>query len=188
MGKILIITAPSGSGKSTIVKHLLNTISATAFSVSAATRPKRINETNGVDYYFISAATFKKYIRQRRFIEWEEVYPGQLYGTLKSEIKRLWRQKKTIIFDVDVIGAKDLKRIFPRNSFAIFIKPPSLEVLKKRLEDRNTETPEKIATRIKRATMELHYEFDFDAIVLNDHLHNAQQDASDLANKFIFGK
>ncbi len=188
MGKILIITAPSGSGKSTIVKHLLNTISTTAFSVSAATRPKRNNETDGVDYYFITQATFKQYIRQRRFVEWEEVYPGQLYGTLKSEIKRLWKQKKTIIFDVDVIGAKDLKRIFPRKSFAIFIKPPSLEVLKKRLENRNTETAQKIATRIKRATMELNYEFDFDAVVLNDHLEKAQQDSLDLANKFIFGK
>lgn len=188
MGKILIITAPSGSGKSTIVRHLLSTIPQTAFSVSAATRSKRANEQDGKDYYFISVNSFKKYIRQRRFVEWEEVYPSQYYGTLKSEIKRLWRQKKTIIFDVDVIGATDLKRIFPKKSLAIFIKPPSLEVLKQRLENRHTETPEKIATRLKRAGQEIQYEHSFDAIVLNDDLHKAQAEAAVLANKFIFGK
>lgn len=188
MGKVLIITAPSGSGKSTIVKHILANIPKTAFSVSATTRAKRPGETHGKEYYFITIAQFKKYIHQRRFVEWEQLYPGQISGTLKSEIKRLWAMKKTIIFDVDVMGATDLKRIFPKKSLAIFIKPPSLEVLKQRLESRQTESPEKIAIRLQRARLELSYENKFDAVILNDDLSLAQTQALELVNKFIFGK
>jgi guanylate kinase len=187
MGKLLIITAPSGSGKSTIVKHLLQSISKTAFSVSATTRLKRPGEIDGVDYYFISVAKFKSYIRQGRFVEWEEIYPGQFSGTLKSELKRLWAARKTILFDIDVIGACDLQKMFPKDCLSIFIKPPSLEVLRQRLEARKTETPEKIALRLKRAEMELGYESKFKKIILNDDLDQAKSDALRIANKFIFG-
>ncbi len=188
MGKILIITAPSGSGKSTIVHHLLSEVNRTAFSVSATTRARRPGEEDGKDYYFISVEKFRQYIRQGRFVEWEQVYPGQFYGTLKSELKRLWALKKIILFDIDVVGATDLKRMFPKKSLAIFIKPPSLEILKLRLEARHTESAEKIAIRMKRAQIEIAYENKFDTIVLNDDLEKAKDDAVRLANKFIFGK
>lgn len=188
MGKLIIVTAPSGSGKSTIVSHLLDTFPQLSFSVSAATRAIRPHEVEGKDYYFINEKKFKQYIHQRRFVEWEEVYKGQFYGTLKSELKRLWHNKKIIVFDIDVIGATDLKRIFPNKSLALFIKPPSIDALKQRLESRQTETPEKIAVRVQRATMEMKYEQKFDAIVVNDDLEHAKQNAVNIVRKFIEGK
>jgi guanylate kinase len=188
MGKLIIITAPSGSGKSTIVKHLLQTFPRLALSVSATTRARRSYEADGREYYFIPVSRFSQYLRQSRFVEWEEVYPGQFYGTLKSELKRLWALRKIIIFDIDVRGAKDLKRMFPKNSLAIFIKPPSLGVLRQRLEARNTETPEKIAVRMARASMEMDFENRFDAVVMNDDLETAKKEIELLIEKFIKGK
>lgn len=188
MGKLIIITAPSGSGKSTIVNHLLQTFPRLALSVSATTRARRTYETEGREYYFIRPSEFVQYIRQGRFVEWEEVYPGQFYGTLKSELRRLWSMRKGIVFDIDVRGAKDLKRMYPKNSLAIFIKPPSLGVLRQRLEARNTETPEKIAVRMARATMEMSFETQFDALLINDDLETAKYESELLIEKFIHGK
>ena len=188
MGKLVIITAPSGSGKSTIVNHLLDTIPSLSFSVSATTRPRRPHEIEAKDYYYIDVKKFKQYIHQRRFVEWEEVYPGQFYGTLKSELQRLWDQKKTIVFDIDVIGASDLKRFFPKKSLALFIKPPSIEVLRQRLISRQTESPDKIDIRVQRATMEMEYQDRFDAVVLNDDLEQAKRDAGSIVKKFILGQ
>ncbi|MEP7323640.1 MAG: guanylate kinase [Saprospiraceae bacterium] len=185
MGRLVIITAPSGSGKSTIVHHLLDNIPSLSFSISATTRPKRSHEIEGRDYYFIDDKTFKQYIHQRRFIEWEEVYPGQFYGTLKSELHRLWNLKKTIVFDIDVVGATDLKRFYPEKSLSIYIKPPSLEVLRQRLIARQTETPEKLELRVKRFAVEMEYEKTFDTMVLNDDLEKAKKDALEIVNKFI---
>ncbi len=153
MGRLIIITAPSGSGKSTIVNHLLKSFDQLSFSISATTRAKRTHEVSGKDYYFIDQHTFKQYVHQRRFVEWVELYPGQYSGTLKSELKRLWHQKKTIVFDIDVIGATNLKRMYPKKSITIYIKPPSIEVLRSRLVARGTETAEKLESRVKRATM-----------------------------------
>lgn len=188
MGKLVIITAPSGAGKSTIVNHLLANIPRLAFSISATTRAPRLHETQGREYYFISTDSFKKYIHQRRFIEWEEVYPYQYYGTLKSEFKRIWHDHRVVLDDIDVKGATDLKRIFPKKSLSIFIKPPSVEVLRRRLEERNTESPEKIKTRVERAIMEMQYEHRFDTVLLNDDLEQAKAKAVNIVNKFILGQ
>jgi len=188
MGKLIIITAPSGSGKSTIVNHLLDQFPKLAFSISATTRPRRPHENEGKEYYFLNTPTFVRYIHQRRFVEWEEVYPNQFYGTLKSELKRLWQLNKHIVFDIDVKGGSDLKRMYPKNSLAIYIKPPSLESLRLRLQARNTETPEKIALRLERAQMEMQFENSFDAVVLNEDLNQAKQNAQMLVDKFIHGQ
>jgi guanylate kinase len=187
MGRLIIITAPSGSGKSTIVHHLLKSFEQLSFSISATTRAKRAHEVAGKDYYFIDQHTFKQYVHQRRFVEWVELYPGQYSGTLKSELKRLWSQKKTIVFDIDVIGATNLKRMYPKKSLAIYIRPPSIEVLRSRLVSRGTETAEKLENRVKRAAMEMKYENTFDAIVLNDDLEKAKADASGLISRFLHG-
>lgn len=188
MGKLIIITAPSGSGKSTIVSHLLDQFPKLAFSISATTRSRRPHEMEGKEYYFLNTATFVRYIHQRRFVEWEEVYPNQFYGTLKSELKRLWQLNKHIVFDIDVKGGSDLKRMYPKNSLAIYIKPPSLQDLRLRLEARKTETPEKIALRLARAEMEMQFENSFDAVVLNEDLNDAKQQAQKLVAKFIHGQ
>jgi len=188
MGKLIIITAPSGSGKSTIVSHLLDQFPKLAFSISATTRARRPHEKEGKEYYFLNTPTFVRYIHQRRFVEWEEVYPSQFYGTLKSELKRLWQLNKHIVFDIDVKGASDLKRMYPKNSLAIYIKPPSLEDLRSRLEARKTESPEKIAMRLKRAEMEMKFENNFDAVILNEDLESAKRQAQLLVAKFIQGK
>lgn len=188
MGKLIIITAPSGSGKSTIVSHLLNQFPKLAFSISATTRARRAHESHGKEYYFMNTPTFVRYIHQRRFVEWEEVYPNQFYGTLKSELKRLWQLNKHIVFDIDVKGGGDLKRMYPKNSLAIYIKPPSLEDLRLRLEARKTETPEKIIMRLERAKMEMQYENKFDAVILNADLEQAKQEAELLVSKFIHGQ
>ena len=187
MGRLIIITAPSGSGKSTIVNHLLKSFDSLSFSISATTRTKRSHETDGKDYYFIDIDTFKKYEHQRRFVEWVELYPGQYSGTLKSELKRLWDQKKTIVFDIDVIGGTNLKRMFPEKSLSIYIKPPSIEILRERLVSRRTETPEKLEARMNRAIMEMEYENKFDAIILNDDLEKAKEEAFELVRKFLAG-
>ncbi|MCX7697108.1 MAG: guanylate kinase [Bacteroidales bacterium] len=172
--KVIIFSAPSGGGKTTIVHELMKRLNFPfAFSVSATTRPPRSCEKHGVDYYFLTVEEFKDKIINDEFVEWEEVYPGQFYGTLKSEVDRLWRERKIILFDVDVKGAVSLKRFFGNRSLSIFIKPPSLEVLRQRLINRHTETEQTLETRIAKALYELSFEPQFDVIIVNDDLENA---------------
>jgi len=185
-GKLIIFSAPSGSGKTTLVHYLLSKPELNlAFSISAASRPKRPNEINGKDYYFISPQEFKEKIKNDEFVEWEEVYKDNFYGTLKSEVNRLLQEGKNVIFDIDVKGGLNIKKQFPDNSLAIFVQPPSIEELKKRLENRQTETPEKIQMRIAKAGDEIKYAKDFDVILINDNLEKSKQEAYDIVSKFI---
>jgi guanylate kinase len=184
-GKLIIITAPSGAGKTTIVKYLLQQIPSLAFSVSATTRSIRQNEKDGTDYYFLTVDEFKNKIEKNEFVEWEEVYPGRFYGTLKVEVKRLWDAGKQIIFDVDVMGAMNLQYKFPERTFSIFIKPPSMDVLIERLQKRNTETPQTLETRIERFKLELDYENKFDKVIINDVLETAEHEAYESVMQFI---
>ncbi len=172
-GKAIIVSAPSGAGKTTIVKELLKAIPTLAFSVSACTRPKRINEVDGKDYYFISPDEFREKIKQDAFIEWEEVYPGNYYGTFKSEINRIWSEGKNVIFDVDVAGGVNLKRYFGLKALAIFIEPPSVGHLETRLINRKTDSAESIETRLNKAKYELTFAKEFDLVIVNDVLETA---------------
>lgn len=183
--KAIIVSAPSGAGKSTLVRHLLDTLPQLAFSVSACTRPARQGEIEGREYYFLSAERFREHIEACDFIEWEEVYPGSFYGTLKSEIRRIWSSEKIPVFDVDVMGGLNLKKYFRRNGLAIFIQPPSLEVLKTRLNNRATESAENLARRIAKAEQELTFASKFDTIVVNDELESSKQKVLILATAFI---
>lgn len=184
-GKLIIVTAPSGAGKTTVVKHLLKEIPSLAFSVSATTRKKRDNETDGKDYYFLSEEEFKSQIEAGAFLEWEEVYPGKFYGTLQSEITRLWDAGKNIIFDIDVKGALNLKNKFPEKTLSLFIEPPSLEILIERLTNRNTETPESLKIRIARVTYELTFNNHFDFTIVNLDLDNTLEKATAIVNNFL---
>ncbi len=183
--KMIVFTAPSGAGKTTIVKHLLKKYKQLSFSVSATTRPKRANETDGQEYYFMDKKTFQKNIKAGAFIEWEEVYQGRYYGTLKSEIKRLLNAGKVIIFDIEVIGATDIKNQFRDDCFVVFVKPPSLQKLIRRLTDRKTETPEDLKKRIQRIKKELSYENAFDYVLMNDDLDKALEEAEGLIENNI---
>ena len=185
MNKLIIVTAPSGAGKTTIVHHLLETFDALAFSVSATNRAKRAHETNGVDYYFMSTQEIKHLITEGAFLEYEEVYDNQYYGTLKKEVERLWQLGKCIIFDVDVKGALNIKKAYPDESLSIFIKPPSKEALLVRLQNRKTETPESLKKRIARATEELTYQNRFDEVIVNDVLETALKDAEKIIRNFL---
>ncbi len=162
MGKLLIFSAPSGSGKTSIVKAVLEKLPNLEFSVSACSRSPRINEQNGRDYYFFSVEEFKRRIENHEFIEWQEVYPNQFYGTLKSEIDRIWAKGNHIIFDVDVMGGINIKNMFPDNSLAFFIQAPSIGILHKRLKDRGTDSDEQISKRIAKAEYELGFANKFD--------------------------
>ena len=184
-GKLIIVTAPSGAGKTTIVKHLLKAVPELAFSISATTRELRYGEVNGMDYYFISLKDFEKKIKHEEFLEYQEVYENQFYGTLKSEIERLWKMGKTVLFDIDVKGARNIKKAYPDNSLAIFIKPPSKDVLFERLRNRRTEDEDSLRKRMARAAEELTYEDKFDVVIVNDVLERAQQEAIDLVKAFI---
>ena len=183
--KVIIISSPSGGGKSTIVRYLLSQRKDLSLSVSACTREIRKGEVNGEHYYFMSEEDFRKKIDQRLFLEWEEVYPGNFYGTLKSEVDRLWELDKVVLFDVDVKGAKNIKRYFEDNALSIFIKPPSFNVLKERLVKRNTETSEDLRKRLARVKYELTFEEVFDVVVINDDLETAQKEALEIVNKFL---
>ncbi len=185
-GKAIIFSAPSGAGKTTIVRHLLGVENLKlSFSVSATTRAKRAHETDGRDYYFISPQEFIDRARSGQFIEWEEVYEGQYYGTLRSEVERIWGEGKHVIFDLDVIGGLNLKKILGDQALAVFVKPPSIEILRFRLRNRRTETAEKIAVRLEKAQHELTYEPRFDAVLVNDILDDAFVQAEKIVREFL---
>ena len=183
--KAIIISAPSGAGKTSIVKYLMNSGLPLDFSVSAASRAKRANEVDGKDYYFISADEFRKKISNDEFLEWEEVYVNQFYGTLKSEIDRIWQNGKVVIFDVDVKGGVNIKKYFGEKALSIFVKPPTLEELKQRLANRGTETEESLNKRVAKSEYEMTFEPHFDEVILNDDLATAQKQAFDLIDNFI---
>ncbi|HXL56137.1 MAG TPA: guanylate kinase [Chitinophagaceae bacterium] len=183
--KILILTAPSGAGKTSITRYLLNKYPALSFSISASTREPRSNERNGIDYYFLSIEEFQRKIKEDAFVEWEMVYEGKYYGTLKSELQRIWNLKKIPILDIDVHGALHVQLHYPENSLSLFIEPPSIEELKKRLESRNTETPESLQTRLSKAGYELSFRHHFDAIIVNDDLYKACEEAEKIVAGFL---
>lgn len=185
MSKLIIITAPSGAGKTTIVQHLLASFDELAFSVSATTRARRPHEKEGEDYYFLSPTTFRDCIQNEKFIEWEEVYENQYYGTLRSEVDRLWSEGKHIIFDIEVKGALNIKKHYPEDSLSIFVQPPSPEILFERLRNRNTESEESLRKRIDRAAFELSCANMFDTILVNDVLSDALAEAEALVTDFI---
>ncbi|MDT7829107.1 guanylate kinase [Pricia sp. S334] len=185
-GKLIIFSAPSGSGKTTIVRHLLEQPDLNlAFSISATSRPRRIKEKNGEHYYFMSISEFKNNIKNDKFLEWEEVYRDNFYGTLKSEVERLWAEGKNVIFDIDVAGGLRIKRKFPKETLAVFVKPPSVDELKIRLKKRSTESDDKINMRIAKASVELATAPQFDKIIKNYDLDTALQEAHDLVAEFI---
>lgn len=184
-GKMIIFSAPSGAGKTTIVRHLLSRFSQFEFSISATSRAPRGNEKHGEDYFFLTAEEFKKRIKDDEFVEWQEVYTDNFYGTLKSELERIWAKNNVVIFDVDVKGGMNLKKMFPDCSLSIFIKPPSVAELKCRLEGRGTDSPEAIERRVEKAMEELAYAPNFDFVLLNDDLEAAQEEAHRRIAEFL---
>ncbi len=185
-GKLIVFSAPSGSGKTTIVRHLLSQEQFNLeFSISATSRAPRGDEENGKDYYFISLDTFKQHIKNEDFLEWEEVYRDNFYGTLKEEVHRIWAMGKHVIFDIDVVGGLRIKKKFPERTLAVFVKPPSVDELKIRLKKRKTESKEKINMRIAKASVELATAPQFDHIILNDDLSKALAEADSLVSDFL---
>ncbi|MBT8188158.1 MAG: guanylate kinase [Croceitalea sp.] len=185
-GKLLIFSAPSGSGKTTIVRYLLEQPELNlAFSVSATSRPRRGKEKNGVHYYFMTISEFKRHIKNDDFIEWEEVYRDSFYGTLKSEVERLWAEGKNVIFDIDVVGGLRIKKKFPDKTLAVFVKPPSVDELKIRLKKRSTESDDKINMRVAKASIELATAPQFDKIIKNYDLDTALKEAHKMVAEFV---
>jgi guanylate kinase len=184
-GKVIIFSAPSGAGKTTVVKHILGLYHELEFSVSATSRPPREGETNGKDYFFISTDEFRQKIGNDEFVEFEEVYPGRFYGTLKSELERIWKKGGQVVFDVDVKGGLNLKKIFGSSALAVFISPPDLETLKLRLEKRGTDSPENIDIRVKKAGEEMEYAGHFDTILYNDKIEKTLSAAESLVADFL---
>ncbi len=185
MTRAIIISAPSGAGKSTIVQHLLKQIPGLEFSVSACSRPIRGSEIDGKDYHFISLDDFKSRIERNEFVEWEEVYPGSYYGTLKSELELIWAAGKVPVFDVDVVGGVNLKKHFGEAALAIFIQPPSIHILEERLRKRSSDSEESLKKRIAKAELEMTYASRFDRIVVNDVLARAIKEAGELAGTWM---
>lgn len=185
MSKLIIVTAPSGAGKTTIVKHLIKTFDQLAFSVSATTRSRRANEVEGKDYYFMSVDKFRSLINELAFLEWEEVYDDQFYGTLKSEVERIWKSGNHVIFDIDVQGAMKLKKVYPEKTLTIFVKPPKPEVLETRLRARQSESEESLKKRIAKANFELTFEENFDVVLINDDLGTALKEAEWIVGKYV---
>ena len=184
-GKVLIFSAPSGSGKSTIVNHILGLHPEIEFSVSATSRPPRGQEQDGVEYYFLSVEEFRRRIESDQFVEYEQVYEGRYYGTLKSEVERIWAKGHVIIFDVDVKGGVNLKKYFGDKALSVFIQAPSVEELKRRLIARNTDTPEAIAERVAKAAEEMTYAPKFDVVLINDNLDKAYAEAEKMVDDFL---
>ena len=184
-GKLIIISAPSGSGKTTLVKHILSRINNISFSVSACSRKPRQNEIDGKDYFFLTLSDFKTKIENDEFIEWEEVYKDHFYGTLNSEVEKMRKAGRHVVFDVDVAGGVSIKSKFGNDALAIFIKPPSIDALKQRLVGRATDNSEDITNRIEKADLELTYEDKFDVTIINDNLTEAKKEIVDLISKFI---
>jgi len=184
-GKAIIFSAPSGAGKTTMVRYLLEKELPLLFSISACSRNRRPNEIDGKDYYFLNIDDFKAKVARNAFVEWEEVYENNFYGTLKSEIDRIWSNHQHVVFDVDVIGGLNLKKHFGERGLAIFIEPPSLDVLFKRLKNRATETEKSLNKRIEKATQEMKFSSSFDLIIINDRLEKAKKDAFEKVSKFL---
>ncbi|MGB4204840.1 MAG: guanylate kinase [Bacteroidales bacterium] len=183
--KMIIISAPSGAGKTTLVKHLLSVRNDLEFSISACSRAKRDGELDGRDYYFMKKEEFKRKIENNEFVEWEEVYPGSFYGTLRSELHRIWSKGKHVIFDVDVVGGLNIKKQFPENTLAVFIQPPSVEVLEMRIRKRQSDSDDKIRERISKAEWEMTFANEFDRIVVNNEISVAKTDLLNLVNEFL---
>lgn len=184
-GKLLIFAAPSGSGKTTIVNHLLSQFKKLSFSISATTRSQRPGEIHGKNYYFLSVEEFKAKIKERDFAEYEEVYKNQFYGTLKSELERIWANGQHIVFDIDVKGAMTLKELYKDQCLTVFVKPPDIQTLVDRLRGRNTEDAESFKKRIQKAKKELSYEGEFDMVLHNNDLATALAEAEDITSRFL---
>lgn len=185
MGKLIVISAPSGAGKTSIVHFLLEQIDVLSFSVSACSRLRRNNETDGIDYHFLAAEQFKKEIKENAFLEWEEVYENQYYGTLKSELERIWNEGKCVIFDVDVEGGLNIKKQYTTECLSIFIMPPSLAVLKERLKSRGSESAESLQKRLTKAKREIAKSVEFDKVILNDNFEEACKKSMGVIQTFI---
>ena len=188
MGKLIVISAPSGAGKTSIVHQLLKDIPELFFSVSASSRERRENEVHGKDYYFLGVEGFQQKIKEDAFLEWEQVYENQYYGTLKSEIERIWSEKKHVIFDVDVMGGIKLKSIFGDKALSVFVQPPSIQELENRLIGRGSETPETIIRRVGKAEIEMKSASEFDYILINDKLEDAKKEARKTVCNYLEGK
>lgn len=185
MGKLIVISAPSGAGKTSIVQQLLKNMPDLSFSISACSREKRENEIDGKDYHFLGIEGFKNKIEENAFLEWEEVYENQFYGTLKSEIERIWSEGKTVIFDVDVVGGLNIKKQYPQECLSIFIMPPSVEVLRERLSGRGSESDETLAIRLGKAEEEIAKNQQFDVVILNDEFEIACEETQQVITNFI---
>jgi guanylate kinase len=184
-GKLIIVSAPSGSGKSTLVNHLMKNIEHLAFSISATSRQPRGKEQDGKEYYFLTKEAFEDKINNNEFVEWEEVYAGRYYGTLKSEVNRIRESGNSVIFDVDVVGGVNIKKLYGKEALSIFIKPPSIEELEKRLKKRGTDNQDEINKRIEKAAYELEFENKFDQTIINDDLTKAKNELVNLVDKFL---
>ncbi len=185
-GKLIVFSAPSGSGKTTIVRHLLEQTDLNLeFSVSATSRPPRDHEKDGKDYYFKSLKEFKQHIKKGDFLEWEEVYRDNFYGTLKSEVQRIWNEGKNVIFDIDVVGGLRIKKTYPDKTLSVFVKPPSVDELKIRLKKRKTESDERINMRVAKASIEMATAPQFDHILINNDLNKALEDAHQLVKDYL---
>jgi len=185
VNKLIVISAPSGAGKTSIVHYLLKHMSDLSFSVSACSRDKREKETNGVDYHFLGVEGFKKKIKEDAFLEWEEVYSNQYYGTLKTEVERIWKEDKAVIFDVDVVGGLNIKKQYSKECLSIFIMPPSIDVLRARLSGRSSESEEKIEIRLNKASEEISRNQEFDTVILNDDFEIACKETLKVISNFI---
>jgi guanylate kinase len=183
--KIIIITAPSGAGKTSITHYLLNTIPQLSFSISATTRKPRDDEKDGRDYHFVSEQEFTRKIQKNEFVEWEMVYEGKYYGTLKSELQRIWKLGKTPLLDIDVKGAIHVQQQYPKSTLSIFVEPPSIEELKNRLLSRGTETEESLQARVNKASYEISFQHSFDKVIVNDQLDRACKQADECVTEFL---
>jgi guanylate kinase len=183
--KMIIISAPSGAGKTTLVKYLLGERNDIEFSISACSRPKRDGEQDGVDYYFLTAEEFRNRIEKNEFVEWEEVYPGSLYGTLRSEVERIWSKGHHVIFDVDVVGGLNIKKQYSDKAMAVFIRPPSIEVLEQRIRKRQSDSEEQIIKRLEKAEWELQFASQFDVTVVNNEITYARVELQKVVEKFL---